>query len=171
MGSVQITDANGCDTTINFTITEPTELQAALSLTDVDCNGADNGSASVSASGGVTPYTYLWSTGATGNSVSGLSPGNYNVQVTDANGCDTTINFSITEPTALEVTLSSSDVSCYEAADGWASVDVLGGTSPYSYNWSTGASTDSIGGLLPGTYSVSIRDAGNCDTVINFTIT
>ena len=116
--TVTVTDGNGCTfTTPAVTITEPTALTAtATKVQDVQCNGAADGSISVSASGGTPNYTYLWDDGAgqTTTTATNLAPGNYTVTVTDGNGCTfTTPAVTITEPTALTATATKvQDVQC-----------------------------------------------------------
>ncbi|SHJ07313.1 Por secretion system C-terminal sorting domain-containing protein [Hymenobacter daecheongensis DSM 21074] len=104
--SVTITDANSCTRTISgITITQPASpLATTGSQTNVTTNGGSDGTATVSVSGGTSPYTYSWSpSGGTGATASGLTAGTYTVTVTDANGCTTTRSFTITQPTTATV--------------------------------------------------------------------
>ena len=165
------TDANGCTTVQTVTITEPTLLTSTSTSTDVTCNGDNDGSASMTASGGTTPYTYSWDNGATTSSISGLAPGTYVGTATDANGCTTVQTVTITEPTLLTSTSTSTDVTCHGDNDGSASMTASGGTAPYTYSWDNGATTSSISGLAPGTYVGTATDANGCTTVQTVTIT
>ncbi|MBW6482410.1 MAG: T9SS type A sorting domain-containing protein [Vicingaceae bacterium] len=173
--NVTVTDANGCTSNVsNITITEPTALAGSLtSQTNVACNGGTNGSATVSATGGTAPYTYLWSNAATSATATGLAAGNYNVTITDANGCTTNVsNITITEPTALTSSISSqTNVSCNGGTNGSATVSATGGTTPYTYLWSNAATTATATGLAAGNYTVTITDANACTSVQNVTIT
>ncbi|RYE19698.1 MAG: hypothetical protein EOP51_19380, partial [Sphingobacteriales bacterium] len=113
--TVTVTDANGCTDTETVTITEPASaVSAAITAqTSVSCNGGSNGSATVTATGGTSGYTYLWSNGATTASVTGLAAGTYSVTVTDANGCADTESVTITQPaSAVAGSTVLTQVSC-----------------------------------------------------------
>src|SRR5690606_1644307 len=125
--SVTITDANGCTATVNdIVVTQPTVVNAtAGAQTNVSCNGGSNGSATVNVTGGTGAYTYSWApSGGTAATATGLMAGTYTVTVTDANSCQTTQSFTITEPTALRVTPSQTDIACSGGSNGTATVDV-----------------------------------------------
>ncbi|RWU06135.1 MBG domain-containing protein [Pedobacter chitinilyticus] len=170
--TVTIKDANNCQTTQSFTITQPTAITATQSQTNVLCNGSATGSASVTVSGGTGAYTYLWSpSGGTAATASGLTVGNYSVLITDANGCTITKNFTITQPPVLAATYSQTNIACNGGSTGSASIVPSGGTTPYTYLWSTGATSSSISGLAAGAYSVTVTDANGCTTTRNLTLT
>ena len=169
--SVVVTDANGCTVSANVNITEPTILGASTTSTDVTCNGLNNGTANVTASGGTAPYTYLWNNNATSATVSNLAPGNYTVTVTDANGCTTSANATISQPSLLTATTTSTNVTCNGQNNGTATGIPAGGISPYTFLWSNNQTTTSITNLNPGNYSVTITDANNCTTNASVTIT
>ncbi|SHM61761.1 gliding motility-associated C-terminal domain-containing protein [Chitinophaga jiangningensis] len=166
-----ITDANGCDTTATFTITEKDALTAVVSKVDVSCHGDNSGSISLAVSGGTAPYTYAWSNGATTATVNNLTAGVYTTTITDVNGCDTSLTVTITEPDLLTFTATQVDVNCNGDSTGSASVAADGGLRPYQYSWSTGATTASITNLKAGTYTCTITDRNGCDTTATFTIT
>ena len=171
--NVTVTDAKGCTKTTSTFITEPPALTASISSqTNLICYSGNNGTATVTPGGGTTGYTFIWSSpgGQTGQMATGLSAGTYTVTVTDAKSCTKTASTSITQPTQLLVDISSqTNVSCNSCNDGTITVGGLGGTSPYSYNWSNSQSTSTATGLAPGNYSVTITDAGSCTA--NSTIT
>ena len=170
---ITITDANGCTDTSSVTITEPTSLtSSAVVDSNITCNGLADGGATGSASGGTTPYAYLWSNGATTASITGVVAGSYILTVTDANGCVSFSSASITEPNTLSVSaMIDSNETCLNTMDGGASVSVSGGTTPYVYLWNNGASTSSITGLTAGTFSVTVTDANGCSNSSSVTIT
>ncbi|WP_428229437.1 T9SS type A sorting domain-containing protein [Flavobacterium sp.] len=172
--SVVITDANSCPTTQNFTITQPPVLVASQgTINNVSCNGGSNGNATVVATGGAGGYTYSWSpSGGTGATASGLTQGTYTVTVTDANSCQTTQGFTITEPAPFAVTTSQTDILCNGAPTGSATVNVTGGAGGYTYSWApAGGTAATASGLTAGTYTVIIEDANFCQTTRSFTIT
>jgi PKD repeat protein len=161
--SVTVTDANGCTATRPVTIAQPA---ATLSLTathvDVACYGDTTGSIDLTVAGGTAPYTYLWSNGAPAQDLTGLAAGTYSVTATDASGCTATRSVTITQPAALSASVTHLDVGCY--GDSTASIDlsVTGGTLPYAYLWSNGATTQDLSGIPAGSYSVTVTDAKGC---------
>ena len=169
--SVTVTDANACSKISTLTINEPTLLTITATAQDVACNSGSNGNVSVTAAGGLTPYSYKWSNGATTASVTNLSAGTYGVTVTDANNCIKTASVTIKQPTELIATITKTDLKCKGDKQGSASVTATGGTSTYSYNWSNGANTASISNLAAGTYSVTVTDANACSKALSVTVT
>lgn len=172
--TVTITDNIGCTTGDTYTITEPTLLTSTTSFTfNPRCNGGSDGIVNVAVNGGVQPYAYQWSapTNATTQNLNNVVAGTHNVTVSDANGCTATAGATLTEPTPFSVTLNSTNLQCYGATDGTASVNVSGATSPYTYFWSNFSTTTSVTGLDAGPFSVVIEDTNGCDTIVTGTIT
>jgi gliding motility-associated-like protein len=175
--TVTVTDNNTCSATASVTITEPLLLTSTISnSTNVTCNGNNNGNATVTANGGATGYSYSWSTSPvqTNSTASNLSAGNYTVTVTDFNSCSTTSSVIITEPTTLSVSITSqTNVSCNAGSNGTATASATGGTSGYTYSWSTNPaqSTASANNLPAGTYTVTVSDANTCSATNTVTIT
>jgi hypothetical protein len=137
----------------------------ANSITNVSCNGASNGSTAISASEGLTPYTYSWSNGATTSSVSNLSAGTYTINVVDSENIKGSIVVTITQPTALGIsTFAIANNNCYGENNGSASSTVSGGTIPYTYLWSDANSqtTVSATGLSAGSYTLTTTDSNSC---------
>ncbi|KIC90087.1 SprB repeat-containing protein, partial [Flavihumibacter solisilvae] len=173
--TVTVTDAMGCITTATVTITEPPVLAATTVGNNVSCFGTATGSATVNVTGGTAPFTYSWNTlpVQTGATATDLTAGTYTVTVTDAAGCVTTTTVTITEPPVLNATASFNNVSCFGTATGSATVNVTGGTAPYTYSWNTlPAQTGATAtGLVAGTYTVNVTDAMGCITTATVTIT
>ena len=172
--TVTVTDANGCTQVASVTITQPIVLATTVSLdNNVSCNGGNDGGASVSVSGGTSPYTYLWSSSETSTSADSLSAGTAFVTVTDANGCEAIDSIQITEPNVLSASIgSSTNVSCNAGSDGSATVSVSGGTTAYAYAWSGGGGTAvTASGLSAGTYTVTVTDANGCTDTASVTLT
>ena len=170
--TVTITDNVGCTSTASVTITQPTMLTATItSQTNVLCNGVANGTATVTASGGIPPYTYDWSpNGFVGDGTltySGLVAGVYAMTVTDVNACTKTTTVTITQPSVVSSSISSStNVTCYGGSNGTVNVTVSGGNPPYAWNIGAGYQPSGNFNNLPaGTYSVTISDANNCTSV------
>lgn len=169
------TDHAGATATCSFTVNVATITASVSSVSNyngfgVSCNGGNNGSATVTASGG-TGLTYNWSNGATGATANGLSAGNYTVVVSNAQGCSQTLLVSITQPTAVTCSASSTNVGCNDAATGTASASATGGVGPYTFNWSNGATGANISGLAAGSYTVTVADANGCVCTRTVTIT
>ncbi len=130
------------------------------SITHTPC-GMANGSINLTTQFGAQPYTYVWNTGALTEDISGLLAGTYTVTVTDVNGIIRTKSFHVDNLNAFTVNAVSSNFVCLQNS-GSISLNILGGTAPYQYNWSNGATTPAITNLPPGGYSVTITDASNC---------
>jgi hypothetical protein len=166
-----VTDNNGCSTTTTNTVTQPSmALSATMNGTNITCNGASNGLANVVTNGGTSPYTYIWSVGATNEYVGSLDVGTYNVSITDANNCATTASIAITQPDILVTSSVATAQSSPNVDNGTATVSVTGGSAPYSYVWSNGENTATISNLAPGTYSVIVTDASGCTSPQSVTV-
>ncbi len=166
--SIIAKDANNCNVTISATITEPAlPLTAAItSHINVLCSGQANGTATVAASGGTSPYTYSWNSTPVQTTVTAnnLSARAYTVTVTDAAGCQTSVNIAITEPTPLIVATSKTDVGCFGESTGTATALASGGIPPYTYAWLTVPiqTTATATNLPVGTYTVAVFDSLGC---------
>ncbi|MEO0038087.1 MAG: hypothetical protein RIQ59_1298, partial [Bacteroidota bacterium] len=149
------------------------KITNSTSQINVACNGGATGSASVTPTGGTTPYTYAWSpSGGTLYSAVNLGAGNYSCLVTDANGCTATSTFTITEPTALSGTISQTNVTTFAGVDGTSTVSASGGTAPYTYSWAPfGGSSATASNLTAGTYVCTITDTNGCVITKSVTIT
>lgn len=169
--TVTVTDANLCQMTSTITILQPPALTLQATSTNVVCFGDANGTANTVVAGGTPPLQYIWNTGSTNTNINNLSPGNYSVTVTDANGCAVSASVTITEPTLLQVSTTSTNVNCFGAANGTGVSSVSGGTAPYLYHWSNNASTPNINNLAPGTYGLTVTDQHGCTATSAVTIT
>ncbi|HIO72646.1 MAG TPA: PKD domain-containing protein, partial [Flavobacteriales bacterium] len=166
--TLMVSNSGGSDTkTSNSYITVNPSPAASVSSTDASCNSACDGSGSLIASGGTTPYTYYWNTNPTQNNATstGLCAGTYNYSVSGANGCNSTGTVTIAEPSAISLSLTTTDAAC-GTADGTASVSAAGGSAPFSYQWDDPANqnTSTATGLTAGIYSVTVTDANGCST-------
>ncbi len=168
--TVTVTDANGCTQTVSQQINEPSALVTSVTGTNVDCFGGANGTADLEVSGGTSPYTYLWSTFATSQDVTGLSGGVHTVVVTDYNGCQKSESITIAEPAPLVVTTVPTSITCANANDGAIDVTVTGGTPNYTYQWNSGQTTQDLAGLGDGTYILTVTDANSCTATVTETM-
>ncbi|RED23252.1 putative secreted protein (Por secretion system target) [Flavobacterium cutihirudinis] len=165
----KVTDSNGCFVIESVTIGEPAALSASTSQINATC--ASGGQAVVSVSGGVSPYSYLWSSGQTSAIATGLAAGSYSCVITDANGCTLTKNVFITTTNTLVAITSQNDILCNGAHTGSATVVASGTPGPFTYVWSpTGGSDATASSLAAGNYSVLISAGNGCSIVKNFTI-
>jgi len=171
---VVATDSSGCTGSDSVTITEPaTGLISTMSVNDVSCNGGTDGNATATPSGGTAPYSYSWTNGggtaATSNNV---GDGTYIVSITDTNGCSTTDTAIISEPTAMVLSLDSTDAIC-GMTDGTATVTATGGTGPYTYLWNAAAgnqTTSTATNIGSGNYSVTVTDDNGCASTGTVTV-
>jgi hypothetical protein len=152
-------------------------LIATQSQVNLTCNGVCNGSATVVASGGTSPYTYSWApSGGSAATASALCATNYTVTITDAASSSITKTFNITQPSAIVITpISQTNVSCNGGSNGAASLSASGGTGTLSYNWTpgnpTGDGTASVTGLTAGVWTCTVTDANACTSTKTFNIT
>jgi len=152
---------------VSVTITEPQPLVVTLTSNNVNCNGACDGNATVSVSGGALPYTYQWDSLAgfqiTQTAIN-LCAGSYSVTVTDANGCFTSVAVLINEPQILDLIVSSVTPSTCGSDNGSACVNVIGGVAPYVFTWNDPFTT--VGACIfnqyAGSYNVTVADANGC---------
>jgi len=173
--TVTIRDTYSNTYDVPVTITQPgAALSVATSKEDVNCNGSSDGIAVALASGGTGVYTYSWNTTPVqvADTATGLNPGTYTVTVTDANACTITADVTITEPAELTIEASSTDATCPDSNDGSVTLDISGGTVPYSVIWLNSTETTTVrNNLLPGTYSAVVTDANGCTKTISATVT
>ncbi len=168
--SITVTDVNSCTSTVTISINNSGGPTLIPTPVPIACNGGNNGSVSITVSNGTTPFTYLWSNGATTQNISGLTAGSYSVTVTDANNCIATGTTNLTQPLPLLIILSPINVTCNGGINGSVSSTVSGGTPLYSYAWSNGATTTAINTLGSGTYSVTITDGNGCTATSTTTV-
>jgi len=166
-------DQSACVTqTVSVNILVDCSCSIAVdSLIDVTCNGFNNGIATA-LSEGIGPYTYVWSTGATTQSISNLAPGTFAVTITDSNGCVSSSDITIAEPTALTLTSEINGISCFGNTDGSINAcessgfGPTGGTMPYAFIWSTGDTTCYLDSIPAGTYYLTVTDGNGCIATI-----
>ncbi|MCB9163441.1 MAG: choice-of-anchor L domain-containing protein [Flavobacteriales bacterium] len=187
-GTYQVTvmDQNGCtaQATIELAAPQPMDITATLSEingNNVTCAGAADGSIDLSIAGGAAPFTVVWNDGVISEDRTGLDPGTYSAEITDANGCSASVSYTLTAPATVEVNVTATtladgkNITCHGGADGQLEAMIQGGTAPYTIAW-TGpdlfnASTAMISGLAAGTYALTVTDANGCSHVSTHTLT
>lgn len=165
--NVTATDANGCSITASYVVpnTAGTLVIANATVTDATCAGGNNGSITLTVSGGTTPYSYLWSTTDTTAAITGLTALTYTVTITDANGCSLTATYDVDNGTPLSVTVDATDLICAGTNSGTATATATGGTGgPYTYLWNNTpqGTTQTVTGLSWGFIQVTVTDANGC---------
>lgn len=168
---------NGCNgavvtlyDTVNVNVVIP--FQSAIqSVQPSGCTPQSNGSASTNILSGAGPFTYLWSNGATTNAINNLSPGTYTCTITDPNGCSKRDSVTLQYPSFLNANPATiQNISCANTSNGSITINALGGSAPYSYSWSNGATGGTNSSLSGGNYTVTITDANGCTFIQTNTI-
>jgi hypothetical protein len=129
---------------------------------NITCFGNTDGSISLNVTGGVGPFTYLWSNGAESKDITGLSPGAYSVNITDSNNQKINLSADVVEDCSLNASVKVKELNCFGDKDGAIDLTVTGGKSPYTFAWAHGPSTEDISGISAGTYNFTITDANGC---------
>ena len=176
--TITVTDAKGCTDTKPITITEPAKMVIEKTIIPITCDGTGiskgsiiidkitDGISAVGGSGGTAPYTYAWSNGQTNALATALVAGTYVVTITDANGCTTTATTTVTQPTLLNATATSSPVLCNGGSTGSTSVTATGGTGGFG-DASSAAAVGAVGAGGGGgggaTASANGINGGNAD--------
>lgn len=162
------TSAGTYELTVEETVSGP--MVSLDSIMDITCPGDSTGAIMLTTMGSAGPAMYSWSTGDTTEDLSNLPGGTYTVTYTDSTGCGDSATFTVTEPMAFVTSDSTEDITCFGDMNGSISINVTGGSPGYSYNWSNGDSTNSIGSLDAGSYSVTVTDSLGCTTSESYTI-
>ena len=166
-----VTDITGCSSQKLYTLTEPDSIAISFSGIDEHC-GKSDGSITTSIIGGNGLYTYQWSTNSSSSVLSNLTAGTYTLTVTDNLGCTAFNNFNIVNIPAPLISHSQvANVNCYGSSTGIIDIDVNGGISPYSYQWSNAVVTEDNINIIAGTYSVTVTDQYGCTVRRIFNVT
>lgn len=166
---VTVTDFNNCTIEETFLITQAPPFTFDSNINSADC-AQPNGNITLGNFQGEDPYTYLWSSGESTDSIINKSAGNYTVTITDDMGCSQIHAFEI--PNSQGATLNSAvqNISCDNGADGSIGINIINGNPPYSYYWSSGDSTNYIDSLPIGYYAVTVTDDINCTYTSSFNL-
>lgn len=161
---VQVTDTAGCQIDTTLIVNDPGPINLTFQTDSAHCF-LNDGSATVTASGGTPGYSYQWNTSPiqSGVTANNIPPGIYTVTVTDNNNCtqiDSVEVFNIPGVDSVSITFTPPD--CYQGCDGTATATVYGGFPPYTYTWSNGGNSSGTTGLCAGTYYLTVTDFYGC---------
>ncbi len=170
--TVTVTDANGCTASDDVKVTIHPAPGVSITKVDPKC-GQSNGSATASGSGGTSPYSYKWNTGASSQTISGLSAGVYSVTLTDAKGCTATSSITLVNTPSPTVNAGVDQNACPGSSFN-ISASGSGGTAPYTYSWNNGLGSGQNKTVSPGVttiYIVTVTDANGCTATDDVKIT
>ena len=169
--NLTVTDNSGCTDTLRVILTEATKVFVSAVSTPIICYGSNDGSINLTISGGVSPYTVLWSNMGSGTFQDNLSAGDYLATITDANNCVTTINVNIPEPPIFTINPVTKNITCFGANNGSINLNIVGGIAPVKLTWSDSAFAGNVrNNLSPGSYTATIIDSKPCTITRTFII-
>ncbi len=164
-----VSDQGNCFTTVAISLVDPNPVKIiSISATDPTCYGASNGGVTANAAGGTGGLAYIWLGVGNGATQVGVSAGTYKVYAYDTNGCADSASIIVSNPDSLQISISKTDISCYGLSDGSAVATVVGGTSPYSYQWNADGglvSGNVATGLSAGNPAVTVTDSNGCSSI------
>jgi gliding motility-associated-like protein len=171
--TLTISDPSGCTDIANVNIIVAPPINANFNITNVSCNGGNDGAINTTPTNGSAPYSYNWDIPSTAQNPNGLSAGTYNLTITDNNGCTGSLSASVSEPAnALSITSAiATDASC-GSNNGTITVNATGGTTSYQYSIDGGAlqNTNIFNGLGSGAHTILVQDFNGCTTSQNVTV-
>ena len=173
-----VKDAKMCSTVVNYPVLQPlAPVQLTAIGTDILCKGGNNGIVDVTTTGGTPGYTYQWTSQVNGilpfvtEDITNMFAGTYTVVATDTKGCRDTLTQVLVEPAARITSVPTlTHINCFGDATGAINPGIQGGTSPYFYSWSNGATTSTIAGLIAGTYTLNVTDNNGCMEMYSYTL-
>lgn len=170
--TVTVTDALNCIKTKTINIPDVPVFNVNPVVKNISCYGSKNGSINLNLVGGIAPVKLVWSDGSTAGTVrNNLGPGTYTATITDSKPCTISRTFIIIEPQALSLSANVTHAfDCTMSNSGAIQLIVSGGTLPYTYIWSNGATTKDLANIGSGDYLVTVTDANNCSKQAQFSV-
>lgn len=169
--NLTVTDDSGCSKNLSVTLTQNSEITINAVTTPIICYGDNDGSITITISGGIAPYTVLWSNLGSGLYQNNLSAGDYLITVTDALGCQKSLNVNIPEPPIFTINPVVKNITCFGANNGSINLNIVGGIAPVVLKWNDSATAGNVrNNLGPGSYTVTITDSKPCQIVRTFVI-
>jgi len=168
--TVIVTDTTGCSDSTTFNLNNISSLNITSSVTQVNCAGGSNGAIDVTTSGGTLPYTFLWSNGATSEDLSGLTAGNYTINITDSVGCQYSESITVGTIAPILITLNNSNNEYCGQVNGDIDINVSGGSGSYGFSWDNGSSSEDLTNIAGGIYEVTVTDGNGCIAIQSFSI-
>ncbi|NJX15418.1 PKD domain-containing protein [Tamlana crocina] len=162
--TITVTDDTNCEKKAVIIIDEAPIFRISPMVENVSCFGENDGRIILNLEGGIDPVNLVWDDDSTaGVERNNIGPGTYTVTITDGTPCEITETFTITEPAALNLSANTTDaLDCDEANSGSINLIVTGGSLPFTYSWSNGATSEDLNNIPPGNYAVTVTDANNC---------
>ena len=172
--TIIVTDSKGCMDTLTVTVLEPEVLTASATAANISCYNANDGSIDLYPTGGSPAYNYAWTPTQAGSSIGNLAAGNYDVIISDANGCLFDTTFNITNPDSISISgvisqyPNSWQISCEGCYDGWIDVTSSGGVGNLTYEWTNGSLSEDISDIPAGSYTIVVTDQNGCINDMTF---
>lgn len=169
--SLTVTDAKGCQQVLSqIPVTQPAQISlVSLGFQQPSCFGMSNGSITVEAGGGTSPYVYAWSNGGVGTTLSNIAAGSYTVYIRDQNACLFNQTINLTQPQPIAITATQiHPPDCAGQPSGFINTAVTGGTGNYGFVWSNGTTSQNITNISTGTYTVTVNDNFGCTATAAF---
>lgn len=168
--AVTVSDDNGCIDTASYDVLQPSSALQLFNptITPVTCFAGSDGAITSNPVGGTTPYSFVWSNTANTAAITSLTSANYDITVTDANGCTDTASYFVNQPTDLVISSTITDISCFGGNNGVINVSHTGGTGIPTYAWTQAANANTytgnlITGLTADTYTAIATDQNGCN--------
>jgi len=167
---LNVVDANGCEASTQACVLSQNAPVISFVTVQPSCD-LNNGSVTANLQGGIAPFTYVWTSNSSDSaSVVNIGNGNYELTVTDNNGCEATSSVDLTNTGVPVLTADQTNASC-GSSDGSIELTIIGGVSPYTFLWSNNTTTQNINSISAGNYSVTVTDFAGCEVTGQFVIT